>query len=61
MTDESQEKANFEAQWTKNDTDYNFSGRIELEELKEIIKYMKFQSDFLRFLTYILCKGMFTQ
>lgn len=42
MTDESQEKANFEAQWTKNDTDYNFSGRIELEELKEIIKYMKF-------------------
>lgn len=41
-TDESQEKANFEAQWTKNDTDYNFSGRIELEELKEIIKYMKF-------------------
>ena len=42
ITDESQEKANFEAQWTRNDTDYNFSGRIELEELKEIIKYMKF-------------------
>lgn len=42
ITDKSQEKANFEAQWTKNDTDYNFSGRIELEELKEIIKYMKF-------------------
>lgn len=42
MTDESQEKANFEAQWTKNDTDYNFSGKIELKELKKMLKQMKF-------------------
>lgn len=39
---ESEEKANLEAQWTKNGTAYNFSGRIELEELKKMLEQMKF-------------------
>ena len=40
--DESEEKANLEAQWMKNGTAYNFSGRIELEELKKMLEQMKF-------------------
>lgn len=36
--DESEEKANLEAQWMKNGTAYNFSGRIELEELKKMLE-----------------------
>lgn len=40
--DESEEKANLEAQWMKNGTAYNFSGRIELEELKKMLEKMKF-------------------
>lgn len=39
---ESEEKANLEAQWKKNGTAYNFSGRIELEELKKMLEQMKF-------------------
>ena len=39
---ESEEKANLEAQWTKNGTAYNFSGRIELKELKKMLEQMKF-------------------
>ena len=36
IIDKSKEKPNLEAQWTKNDTDYNFSGKIELKELKKL-------------------------
>ena len=39
--DDEEEIPNFEARWTKNDTEYNFSGRIELAELKKIIKEMR--------------------
>lgn len=40
--DDADEKIpNFEARWTKDDTEYNFSGRIELAELKKIIKEMR--------------------
>ena len=39
--DDEEEIPNFEARWTKNDTEYNFSGRIELSELKKIIKEMR--------------------
>ena len=42
IIDKSKEKPNLEAQWTKNDTDYNFSGKIELKELKKMLKQMKF-------------------
>lgn len=40
--DDADEKIpNFEARWTKDDTEYNFSGRMELAELKKIIKEMR--------------------
>lgn len=40
--DDADEKIpNFEARWTKDDTEYNFSGRMELVELKKIIKEMR--------------------
>lgn len=42
IIDSSGENPNYEAHWKKNDTNYDFSGRIELEKLKKIIKYMKF-------------------
>lgn len=42
IIDNSGENPNYEAHWKKNDTNYDFSGRIELEKLKKIIKYMKF-------------------
>ena len=42
IMDDYEKVPSFEAQWTKNDTDYNFSGKMKLEELKKIIKYMKF-------------------
>lgn len=32
----------FEARWTKDNIEYNLSGRIELRELKKIINYLKF-------------------
>lgn len=41
IVDDEEEIPNFEARWTKNDTEYNFSGRIELAEFKKIIKEMK--------------------
>lgn len=41
IVDNEEEIPNFEARWTKNDTEYNFSGRIELAEFKKIIKEMK--------------------
>lgn len=31
----------FEARWTKDNIEYNLSGRIELRELKKIINYLK--------------------
>lgn len=40
--DDADEKIpNFEVRWTKDDTEYNFSGRMELAELKKIIKEMR--------------------
>ena len=59
--DANEEAPSYTASWTKDDTLYTMSGRINIDELKKIIKFMKYQSDFFRFLTYILCKGMFTQ
>ena len=35
IADDSEELSNFEARWTKDEVEYNFSGRIELVELKK--------------------------
>lgn len=36
----------FEARWTKDNIEYNLSGRIELRELKKIINYLKLYMSF---------------
>ena len=41
IADDSEELSNFEARWTKDEVEYNFSGRIELVELKKILKEMR--------------------
>ena len=41
IVDDSEELSNFEARWTKDEVEYNFSGRIELVELKKILKEMR--------------------
>lgn len=41
IADDSEELSNFEARWTKDKVEYNFSGRIELVELKKILKEMR--------------------
>lgn len=41
IADDSEELFNFEARWTKDEVEYNFSGRIELVELKKILKEMR--------------------
>ena len=42
IDDVKEEISNFEAQWTRDNTDYNFSGRIKLTELKKMLEHMKF-------------------
>lgn len=42
IDDVKEENSNFEAQWTRDNTDYNFSGRIKLTELKKMLEHMKF-------------------
>ena len=41
IADDSEELSNFEARWTKDEVEYNFSGRIELVELKKILKELR--------------------
>ena len=42
------------ADWKYDDVVYHIVGKLELKELKKIIKEMKFQSDIFKFLTYIV-------
>ena len=40
--DDNEEIPSYTADWSKNEVFYTLSGRIDIEELKKIIKYMKF-------------------
>lgn len=40
--DDNEEALSYTADWSKNEVFYTLSGRIDIEELKKIIKYMKF-------------------
>lgn len=40
--DEGEEMPSYTASWTKNDMVFILSGRVDIEELRKIIKYMKF-------------------
>lgn len=42
LRDEEDESFTYAANWTYEGTSYTLSGKIELDELKKIIKYMKF-------------------
>ena len=42
IVDDREKMPCFEARWTKDNIEYNLSGRIELRELKKIINYLKF-------------------
>lgn len=42
VEDANESESNYVAQWARDDVHYVFSGRIELNEFKKILKYMKF-------------------
>lgn len=42
VTDIGEKKANYVAQWSRNNTNYVLSGRVQWEELKKILEQMKF-------------------
>ena len=42
INDKNEKLPNYMASWSKDDVVYILSGRIDIEELKKIIKYMKF-------------------
>ena len=42
VNDDGEKIANYVAQWSRNNVDYVFSGRISWEELKKILEQMKF-------------------
>ena len=42
VEDANESESNYVAQWVRDDVHYVFSGRIELNEFKKILKYMKF-------------------
>ena len=42
VNDDGEKIANYVAQWSRNNIDYVFSGRISWEELKKILEQMKF-------------------
>ena len=42
VEDANESEANYVAQWARDGVHYVFSGRIELNEFKKILKYMKF-------------------
>lgn len=42
LDDSGEEKSNYVAQWSKNNINYVFSGRLEWDELKKILEQMKF-------------------
>ena len=42
VTDIGEKKANYVAQWSRNNTNYVLSGRVQWEELKKVLEQMKF-------------------
>lgn len=42
VTDAGEKKANYVAQWSRNNTNYVLSGRVQWDELKKILEQMKF-------------------
>lgn len=42
VTDIGEKKANYVAQWSRNNTNYVLSGRVQWDELKKILEQMKF-------------------
>ena len=40
--DEGEEMPSYTASWTKDDMFFILSGRVDIEKLRKIIKYMKF-------------------
>ena len=42
VTDAGEKRANYVAQWSRDNTNYVFSGRLEWDELKKMLEQMKF-------------------